>query len=134
MAANKTDLMEEIFTCQRCGHCCHGETTVSLDEEDLRRMVDYLDMDVEDVKSQYLRITGNVVQMKTVDGHCIFYDDGCTVHPGRPWRCRQWPLHPSILSDYANFSAITSSCPGLKIDVGYEKFCEILKGLMDEST
>ena len=136
MSEDKTELVEQIFSCQRCGYCCHGETTVSLTPEDLKRMVDHLQMDVDQVKEKYLRITGNVVQMKTIDGHCIFYQDdiGCSAHPGRPWRCRQWPLHPSIISDYANFSAITSSCPGLKADVGYEKFCEILKSLMDEST
>ncbi len=129
MSEDKTELMERIFSCQRCGYCCQGETTVSLTPEDLRRMVAYLEMDVNEVKKKYLRVTGNVVQMKTVDGHCIFYDEGCSVHPGRPWRCRQWPLHPSIVHDYANFTAITESCPGLKTEMGYEKFCEILTRL-----
>ena len=29
----------EIFACARCGFCCHGETTVSLDEHDQERMI-----------------------------------------------------------------------------------------------
>lgn len=126
-------LAAEIFSCTRCGYCCHGETTVSLDESDQTRMVEALGMPQEDVQQKYWRLTGKIVQMKTVYGHCIFYKDGCTVHKGRPWRCGQWPLHPAILSDENNFHTIADSCPGIKIDIGYEKFCQILRILMDES-
>jgi len=107
---------KEIFQCRRCGHCCHGETTVSLTKEDLANMVAYLRMEEEEVIKKYLRVTGKVIQMQVQDGHCIFYSDkGCTVHPARPWRCRQWPLHPSMLTDQANFSAIKDSCPGIRL-------------------
>ncbi|TKB27618.1 YkgJ family cysteine cluster protein [Desulfopila sp. IMCC35006] len=126
-------LTEQIFSCTRCGYCCHGETTVSLDASDQARMIRALDMSEKEVEQKYWRLTGKTVQMKTVDGHCIFYDDGCTVHKGRPWRCGQWPLHPSILSDENNFHTIADSCPGIKKDIGYDKFCQILKKLMDES-
>lgn len=118
--------VSEIFSCTRCGFCCHGETTVSLDQEDQSRMVKALDMEEGDVREQYWRISGKTVQMKTVDGHCIFYNDGCTVHSGRPHRCAQWPLHPSILDDENNFNIIAGSCPGIKKEIGYERFCEIL--------
>jgi hypothetical protein len=73
------------------------------------------------------------VQMKTVDGHCIFYAEGCTVHPGRPWRCAQWPLHPSILSDENNFKTIADSCPGIKRGLGYDEFCRIFRELLEKS-
>jgi Fe-S-cluster containining protein len=118
--------VKRIFSCRRCGYCCQGQTTVSLDEADIERMGAHLHMSFEEMKKKYLRVTGKVVQMKTVDGHCIFYNQGCTVHPGRPWRCRQWPLHPSILGDPANFQAISTSCPGLKKEMGYDEFCRIL--------
>lgn len=122
-------MKERIFACRRCGYCCQGQTTVSLTAADLERMVDHLGLPVEEVKAKYLRVTGSVIQMKTVDGHCIFFEpkEGCSIHPGRPWRCRQWPLHPSILTDPANFEAINSSCPGLKGELGYEEFCRVLK-------
>lgn len=123
-------LVSEIFSCKQCGHCCHGETTVSLDENDQKRMIDALDIPEETVKDDFWRLTGRTVQMKISDGHCIFYESGCKVHKGRPWRCAQWPLHPSILSDKNNFHTISSSCPGIKKDVSYEKFCQILRKLM----
>lgn len=117
---------EQIFRCRECGFCCHGETTVSLDANDLKRLVEYLKMPVDDVKKRYLRESGKVIQMKVVDGHCIFYNDGCTIHPGKPWRCSQWPLHPAILTDKSNFETIKSSCPGILKNINYEDFCKKL--------
>jgi uncharacterized protein len=122
----------DIFVCTRCGFCCQGETTVSLDEEDQARMCQALGLSAETTRDRYWRITGREVQMQVRDGHCIFYDAtvGCTVHEGRPWRCRQWPLHPSMLADENNFRTITASCPGLNTAIGYEAFCRILAQLL----
>lgn len=125
--------VSEIFQCKQCGYCCHGETTVSLDKQDQERMIKTLDLSEDEVKENYWRITGQIVQMKTKDGHCIFYKEGCSVHKGRPWRCAQWPLHPSILLDQNNFISISDSCPGLNREIGYKRFCEILCEIMKES-
>ena len=119
-----------IFQCQQCGYCCQGDTTVSLDPTDVDRLVRHLGVSLDEAMEKYLRKTGNVIQMKTVDGHCIFFKDGCTVHPGKPWRCSQWPLHPSILTDHSNFLAIRSSCPGLDKGMSCEEFCSHLKDIL----
>lgn len=126
--------LSDIFACARCGFCCHGETTVSLDERDQERMITALGLTREQTQERYWRVTGSVVQMQVRDGHCIFYDSesGCTVHEGRPWRCRQWPLHPSMLADENNHRTITESCPGFKKGVGYEQFCRIFQALRDQ--
>ncbi len=126
--------LADIFVCARCGYCCHGETTVSLDQDDQQRMIDRLGMPREVVREKYWRVTDSVVQMRIVDGHCIFYDkrEGCTVHDGRPWRCGQWPLHPSILTDKHNLATIRQSCPGLNQELGYDEFCSILQQLLEE--
>ena len=112
----------DIFICQQCGYCCQGETTVSLDENDQKRMIRHLGMQREEVARKYWRQTGNTTQMKTVDGHCIFYDKGCTIHAGKPWRCTQWPLHPSMLENEENFKIIRDSCPGINRNISYEVF------------
>ena len=125
----------EIFACARCGFCCHGETTVSLDEHDQERMIRALGLSREETARRYWRVTGSTVQMQVRDGHCIFFDDerGCTVHEGRPWRCRQWPLHPSMLDDENNYRTISESCPGIRTDIDYAEFCRILRLLLDRS-
>ncbi len=116
-----------LFSCQRCGFCCHGETTVSLDEDDQRRMIEALHLPAEEVKRRFWRVSGTVVQMRTVDGHCIFYENGCTIYHGRPWRCAQWPLVPALLVDEANRSAIADSCPGLNMTLAYDDFCRLFR-------
>ena len=125
----------EIFACARCGFCCHGETTVSLDEHDQERMIRALGLSREETARRYWRVTGSTVQMQVRDGHCIFFDDerGCTVHEGRPWRCRQWPLHPSMLDDENNYRTISESCPGFRTDIDYAEFCRILRALLEQS-
>ena len=122
---------QTFFQCQGCGYCCQGETTVSLDSDDLKRMAAYLEMPIAQVKEKYLRENCKVIQMKIVDGHCIFYDNGCTIYSGKPWRCTQWPLHPSILSDQANFETIKQSCPGIDDDTDYEEFCKHLRAYLE---
>jgi len=123
----------QLFSCQRCGACCQGHTTVSLNEDDRQRMKRALNIPEGEIHEKFWRITGARIQMKTVDGHCIFYDKGCKVHGGRPWRCAQWPLHPSILMDENNFLTIADSCPGINTNISYPQFCEILQELLKNS-
>ena len=122
--------VSEIFICQQCGYCCQGETTVSLDANDQQRLVEHLGIGKEEVVRKFWRQTGNTIQMKTVAGHCIFYDNGCTIHAGKPWRCTQWPLHPSMLSSRENFEIIKESCPGINSEISYEEFCSIFSELL----
>ena len=133
MTETRDQLLSRIFSCTRCGFCCQGETTVSLDEADQERQARALGLDREEAARRYWRISGNVVQMRTVDGHCIHYDreQGCAIHAGRPWRCAQWPLHPSILDDEHNFLTIRASCPGIDREISYEEFCRVLRRLLE---
>lgn len=123
----------EIFRCKECGYCCHGQTTVSLNQDDLERMAAHLKMPPDQLKKRYLREKNGVIQMKITDGHCIFYNGGCTIHAGKPWRCSQWPLHPSILEDRTNFETIKESCPGIVKNLNYEAFCQSLSRLQSLS-
>ena len=123
--------ISDIFICQQCGYCCQGETTVSLNADDQERMIRHLGMKREEVARAYWRQTGNTIQMKTVDGHCIFYDKGCTIHAGKPWRCTQWPLHPSMLESRENFEIIRRSCPGITRELSYDEFCSRFSALLE---
>ncbi len=115
--------MSDVFACRRCGFCCHGETTVSVDEEDQRRMLEFLQISRKEAMEKYWREHSGQIQMRVKNGHCIFFDDGCTIHQGRPWRCRQWPLVDAILIDAATLDTIKDSCPGLQQDASHERMC-----------
>ena len=104
-------LIEKIFKCTRCGFCCQGETTVSLDSKDIKRMAAALRIGEQELEDRFLTRTDDIVQMKTEEGHCIFFREGCLVHEGRPWRCAQWPLVPALMNSEDNFLIISDSCP-----------------------
>ena len=123
-----------IFSCARCGFCCHGQTTVSLSPDDQERMRMALCLSQAEMMENYLRLTGSEVQMQIKDGHCVFYQEGCRVHQARPWRCAQWPLHPAILLDEANFTAIAASCPGINKNLDYQRFSVILRAILEDNS
>ncbi len=80
------------------------------------------------MKEKFLLTKGNRTEMKVIDGHCIFYgNDGlCKIHPVKPFHCRQWPLHPSILGDPNAYEAIKKDCPGFRDDASYEEICQLV--------
>ena len=116
--------MTHIFSCKRCGHCCHGQTTVSLDADDQAIMLELLKISEEEALQKFWRRSGSVIQMQILNGHCIFYDDGCTMHAGRPKKCREWPLVRAIVTDKINLETIRSFCCGLSSTASYEEICK----------
>jgi len=131
-ADDRAAAIAAIFSCARCGGCCHGQTTVSLTVDDQERIGQALCLTPSELREDYLRLTKNEAQMQIRDGHCVFYEDGCRVHEARPWRCAQWPLHPAILLDEANFTAIAESCPGIKKYLGYQRFAATLGAILED--
>ncbi len=121
--------MREIFSCKCCGHCCRGESTVSMTRDEQGSIAAFLDISEDELLDQYCVVKGKRVEMRVVDGHCIFYgDDGlCRIHPVKPFQCRRWPLHPGILGDEAAWRAIKADCPGFMEDVEYEDVCRFVR-------
>ncbi len=120
---------DELFSCKMCGHCCQGNSTVSLSASEQNRVAEFLHISREKLLSTYCVIKGKRVEMKVIDGHCIFYgEDGlCAIHPVKPFHCRQWPLHPSILGDQAAWEAIKKDCPGFSDSATYEQVCRLIR-------
>ena len=89
----------------------------------------FLNMPEKELLQRYCVVKKNRIEMKVIDGHCIFYgDDGlCMIHPVKPFQCRRWPLHPGILGDEAAWRAIKADCPGFREDVEYEEVCSFVR-------
>lgn len=121
--------MSGVFSCRMCGHCCCGEGTVSLSEEEQRRIASYLGMDPVDFLQKLCVQRGKRVEMKIKNGRCIFLGPRnlCAIHPVKPFHCRQWPLHPSILNDLNAWEAIKADCPGFSKTATHEAVCELLR-------
>lgn len=119
---------EKIFSCKCCGHCCHGESTVSMSDEEQVEIAGFLGVSTETLLNDYCVIKPGRVEMRVVEGHCIFYGDNglCAIHPVKPFNCRRWPLHPSIKSDISAWNAIKKDCPGFSEDASWEDVCELV--------
>ncbi len=54
--------------------------------------------------------------------YCIFYKEGCGVHPGRPDVCRAWPYFRGNLVDEMSWEMIQEYCPGVNPEAGHKEF------------
>lgn len=107
----------KTFVCKRCGACCQGESTVSLTEEDVLNIANYLGLSVEKFLRDYTIKKGeNRLEMRVVNNHCIFFDEEenlCLIHPVKPKPCKDWPFPRAIWKSEENFNIIKESCPAL---------------------
>lgn len=108
----------KIFECKRCGACCAGESTVSLSSEEIQSIAQFLNTSQEEFLKKYTVFKGKTrIEMKTLNGYCIFFDFSkkiCKIHPVKPLKCKEWPFPPAIFEDEENFKIIQNFCEGLK--------------------
>ena len=99
-----------------------------------KAIASFLGLDPADFLHKFCIKKGNRIEMKIVDGHCIFYgNDGlCRIHGVKPFQCRRWPLHPSMLKDQKAWEAIKADCPGFDKDASYEDVCELVRRVNSE--
>lgn len=106
-----------------CGHCCHGEGGIILSPKDQARLAEHLGMNVEDMLEKYATTTNGKLNLITgEDGYCVFYKEGCSIHPGRPDICRAWPFFRGNLVDAMSWEMIQEYCPGVNPEAGHQEF------------
>lgn len=123
---------ERFFKCKCCGHCCHGQSTVSVSSEEAKAIAEWLGISEEEFLKSYCIKKKNRIEMRVINGHCIFYGANglCEIHPVKPFPCRQWPLHPSIIADKAAWLAIQKDCPGFAREISHEEIAVELSRLI----
>ena len=113
----------EAFECQMCGHCCHGEGGIVMTGKDQMRLANHLEISVENLIEKYAHERGSKLHLTTKeDGYCVFFKEGCGVHPGRPDVCRAWPYFRGNLIDEISWQMIQDYCPGVNPEAGHSEF------------
>lgn len=113
----------EAFKCRMCGHCCHGEGGIIMSEKDQVRLADHLGIDVNELIEKYSVDCNGKISLGTgEDGYCVFFENGCGVHPGRPDICRAWPFFRGNLIDPMSWEMIQEYCPGVNPEAGHKEF------------
>ncbi|WP_020589788.1 YkgJ family cysteine cluster protein [Desulfobacter curvatus] len=108
---------EDIFDCTLCGQCCKGFGGTYVDEEDIRKICNYIQADPDTFVEKYCDMSGSrPVLTLGKDGSCIFFDPQkqCTIHPVKPYMCRAWPFIKALIHHPENWDIMANSCPGMK--------------------
>lgn len=114
----KLEELKREFKCLRCGKCCEGESTISLSKKEIEKISKFLKITEEEFSKLYTINKGPYrIEMKVVNGHCIFFEPetrSCKIHPVKPEKCKEWPFIPALLKDSVNFLIIQDFCKGFK--------------------
>lgn len=130
-----TDMNAEksAFECRRCGHCCQGEGGIVLAPKDQERLALHLGLSLAEFLGAHTTCKGPKVHLGVrEDGFCIFFHDGCSIHPARPDICRAWPFFRGNLLDASSWELSLEYCAGINPKLTHEEFVrqglESLKG------
>lgn len=115
--------MTLAFECKKCGHCCQGEGGIILTAKDRERLAEHLGISVDELIKKYSEKVNGKIRLRCGDnGYCVFYSEGCAVHPGRPDICRAWPFFRGNLIDETSWEMIQEYCPGINPKAGHKEF------------
>jgi hypothetical protein len=106
-----------------CGHCCQGEGGIVMTQKDQVRLAAHLGISVEKLVSDYTQERGGKLHLTSgEDKYCIFFKEGCGVHPGRPDVCRAWPYFRGNLVDEISWKMVQDYCPGINPKADHAEF------------
>jgi uncharacterized protein len=126
---------EELFECRMCGDCCKGFGGTFLTGEDIEAISRYVGCEPDKFVARYCSHSGTKpVLAQRSDGHCIFWDKLCTIHPVKPGMCRKWPFIESILVDARNWLIMAGSCPGIYTDIPADTVQKYVKKTLAKDT
>lgn len=113
------------FVCRQCGHCCEGEGGIVLAAKDQQRLADHLKLALDAFLDGFTRRKADKIELASrADGYCVFFEDGCAVHPARPNICRAWPFFRGNLLDASSWELSRGYCPGINPTVSHDAFAE----------
>ena len=91
--------------------------------KDQKRLAAHLDISIDTLVEKYTEERGNKLHLIVgEDEYCIFFKEGCGVHPGRPDVCRAWPYFRGNLVDEMSWEMIQDYCPGVNPKAGHKEF------------
>ncbi len=89
------------------------------------RIAKFLGITDEEFVARYCSKKGGKLSIICSDDlYCIFYnkDEGCSIHPVKPERCRDWPYYESILRDPESWEEAKDACPGISRECTFQEF------------
>lgn len=84
------------FVCTQCGACCRVPGYVRVTEEDITRIADHLEMDVDTFIARHTRLLpdrSGLSVLEEPDGACVHLtqEGQCSLQDAKPAQCRGFP-------------------------------------------
>lgn len=116
-----------VFTCRRCGDCCHGSGGIVLLAADSDRLAAFFGLPLPVFLARFTEFfRGKRGLAGGKDGKCVFSGpEGCSAHPAKPAICRAWPFFRGNLTDAVSFAMAKSACPGIRKGCTFSEFSRI---------
>ena len=83
------------YECTRCGACCRWAGDVCSEEDEVREIALFLEMDEQEFINECCRLRANRKGLSikdAADGACLMLtENGCRINPVKPRQCRDFP-------------------------------------------
>lgn len=84
------------YVCQRCGNCCRWPGDVRIDDDEVKRISEFLEMSEAAFTEQFTRLNANRTGLSIIDkpnGECVFLEgvNVCRIQPVKPTQCGGFP-------------------------------------------
>lgn len=94
-----------------------------LTAKDQQRLAGHLGISLEDFLAAHTDGKAGKIRLGVrEDGFCLFFQDGCGVHPARPDVCRAWPFFRGNLLDASSWELALEYCAGINPRLTHEQF------------
>ncbi len=105
------------FACTQCGKCCTGGPGyVWVDEEEIGKMADFLQVSKQEFLEKYTReVDGKRTLVELPNSYdCIFLrEKKCLLYEARPKQCKTFPFWPENLTSRRAWNAAARRCEGI---------------------
>ena len=110
------------FVCRRCGECCRGRGGIIVTAADVRQLRAHFGLSREAFARDYLEEAGGRLRVRTKEGWCVFFSEGCLAHSVKPSVCLAWPFFRGNMIDASSWKMAQKSCPGINPAAGHTAF------------
>ncbi len=99
MITNNNEIIEN-FQCLKCGTCCRWKGYVRLQNSEIDKISEFLNLNIDDFIANYTRITADRSGLslnENNDSSCIFLiknkngEDICEINKVKPQQCKNFP-------------------------------------------
>lgn len=94
-----------------------------MSDADIARLAGHLQLDRETMLARFAEWVGGKFRLVTgPDTYCVFYAEGCSIHPARPDVCRAWPFFRGNIIDADSHAMAAEDCPGINLEASHAEF------------